>query len=165
MKRPTFQTVEKKRSDALLLVDKHKLYTEGLLALFPKEIPAVVVSSEKPIFVEQRPVGYVPFKATMPAIPDSYYSHLFVVYNGEKELLAMIPQFLEKARNDSAKIIFIMDLFFADQSFIQELTYSYKNAHAFITGDVFGKEVTENTAKTIYRFFYEARTKGNVDVR
>lgn len=156
MKRPTFEPVEKTQSVSALILDKEGCITAGLLPLFPSHAQTVVVGSQRSADIH--------FGNTMPSIPDSYYSHIFIVYNGEKDVLHLIPQFLEKARADESKIFFILDLFFADPSFLQELTYSYRNAYVFVTGDSFGKTILLDADKTIHRFFHEANTKGTIHV-
>jgi len=163
MKRPTFETVEKNTPATVLLLDKEGIIAAGLLPLFPSHAQTVVVGTQRSADIH--------FGNTMPSIPDSYYSHIFIVYNGEKDVLQLIPQFLEKAQHDGSKIFFILDLFFADPSFLQELTYSYRNAHVFVTGDFFGsprgeagKTILLDTDKTIHRFFHEAATRGTIHV-
>lgn len=163
MKRPTFEPVEKNTPATVLLLDKEGSITVGLLPLFPSHAQTVVVGGKTPLAVGE-PVTFIHFGNTMPQIPDSYYSHIFIVYNGEKDVLQLIPQFLEKAQRDGSKIFFILDLFFAHPSFLQELTYSYRNAHVFVTGDFFGKNQLLDTSKTIHRFFHEAATKGTIHV-
>ncbi len=163
MKRPHFEPIEKKSPSNILLLDKEGLITKGLLPLLPKSMNIIVVSTQKPEIVSDISVEYIHFGSYgMPSIPDIPYSHILVVSNGEKDILTLIPQFLEKARTDSAKIFFIVDLFFADPSFLSELTYSYRNAHVIVTGDFFGKD--KETDTTIQRFFDEANTKGTIQV-
>lgn len=165
MKRPTFETVEKRKLETLLVIDKEGVITSGLVAKFPLHTPVVIASATKPAVLQDRLLTYAPFKNSMPKLPDAYYSHIFVVYNGEQEVLSLLPQVLAKARNDGSKLFFIIDIFFADPSFVQELVHDYRNAHAIIAGDLFGETVPVNTAKTIYRFFHEANTKGSIAVR
>lgn len=164
MKRPRFETVEQPSPSTILLIDKEGIITAGVLPLLPKETQVMVLGLHKPEGVEGLGLEYIHFGNTMPQIPDAYYSHMFVVYNGEKDVLMLLPQFLEKARLDGSKIFFIVDLFFADGAFLQELTYSYRNAHVLVTGDFFGETIELDSAKTIHRFFDEANTKGTIAV-
>lgn len=148
MKRPVFETVEKKQPQSLLLVDKEGVITQGALSLLP-EANTVVAD-----------FGHL----GIPSIPDAYYSHIFVVVHDPREILAILPQFLEKARRDTAHIFFIVDLLFAQEAFLQELVYSYRNARVMVMGDVFGDALTANRPTTINRFFHEANTRGIIQV-
>lgn len=163
MKRPSFDTIEKKVVTSILVIDKDGLLTSGILSLFPRDAHVVLVGQKRPPFPEGLSVEYVHFGSLMPRIPDIYYSHIFVVYDGEKDLMTIIPQFLEKARNDDSKIFFLVDLFFAESTLVSDLTYGYRNAYVIVTGDFFGEAVREQE-HTINRFFDEANSRGIITV-
>jgi mannose-1-phosphate guanylyltransferase len=139
MKRPQFEQTEQKPPLSILLIDKAGSITKELLSFFPSDAHILVVGAQKPQTTHSF-VSYIHFGSLMPAIPDTYYSHILVVVNADKESIRLIPQFVEKARADTAKIFFIMNLFFADPGFVQELIYDYRNAHAIITGDFLEKK-------------------------
>ncbi|MBP9719127.1 MAG: DUF4012 domain-containing protein [Candidatus Levybacteria bacterium] len=163
MKRPQFETIEKKRPVSILIIDKEGVISSGLLSRLPKDTGVVVVGSQRSGLSSEATVSFVHFGTYgMPSIPDTYYSHIFVIINGEKDIITLIPQFLEKARTDDSKIFFVMDLFFAQPAFLQDLTYDYRNAHAVVTGDFFGKITTNGTI--MQRFLHEANTKGIITV-
>ena len=94
----------------ILIVDKEGVLGPLLLERFSAHHLTLYTSRQEPPALPQ--TIYIPFRRKIPLIPDHPYSHLFVVYNGEKELLQALPSFLKKTQDSGGKCILLVPLFF-----------------------------------------------------
>src|SRR5690348_8437876 len=96
-KRPVLVTREEKTKLPLLIVDKQGLIGNALAKLLREQFFVVVVTAGA--VEKHNNVVHVSYRRKIPMIPDNAYSHIFLVYNGEKELLDMLPAFEDKAES------------------------------------------------------------------
>lgn len=78
--------------------------------------------------------GGIPFRK-IPKIPNTSYTHIFVIYSKEVERLGILPRCLKKAEEDKAKLIFVCEKNSIDNELIESVT-SFKNAYVVVYGGV-----------------------------
>src|SRR5664279_4356179 len=106
--RPLMVTTETLPKLPLLIVDKKGFIGKALARFLREQYLIVLVTSDE---VEpHQNVIHIPYRHKVPLIPDNVYSHIFVVYNGEKEILDMLPSFTKKANELKGVIMFITSL-------------------------------------------------------
>src|SRR3989344_998445 len=109
MDRPAFEVVEENKiSNAnTLIIDKKGLIGIALAKKIKNLSSVVLVSFSLKDLTD---VIFVQYKRNIPSIPEGMYSHIFVVYRGEKEILESIDVFIKEAEKSKAKFIFILHL-------------------------------------------------------
>lgn len=126
----------------ILIVDKKGMIGDALQKKFREQFLTVYVTAS--VAEHHDNVIAVSWRKRLPTVPDNMYSHIFVVYNGEKELLDMLPGFVKKARESKGKVIFITSLLFSS---IKLLAYLQHASFQDIKIVIFGAIINE--AKTI----------------
>src|SRR6185437_5025079 len=94
-KRPVLVTSEEISKLPILIVDKKGIVGSALAKLLRDQFLTVVVTAVD--VPKHANIIHVPYHKKIPMIPDNAYSHMFVIYNGESELLDMLSAFEEKA--------------------------------------------------------------------
>lgn len=160
MKRPQFQSIEKKKPGVILLVDK-----QGVLGPYLQEAVApagqvVFVSAQKPRVTLQ--TQHVDFSRPFPTIPDYSYSHVMLVYTGEKETSDIMDQFLEKADHDKSRLVVVTDILHASPTFLEYIRQHYRQAAVVVVGDMFAKDMEFDNS--VCRFITQANTTGRIEV-
>src|SRR2546423_1022745 len=103
--RPMLITTEEVAKLPILIVDKKGFVGKALAKILRDQFLVVVVTAGD---VERHDnVIHIPYRRKIPLIPDNAYSHFFLVYNGESELLDMLSSFVEKAETVKARVLFI----------------------------------------------------------
>ena len=82
----------------------------------------------------------VSFKSKIPRLPDNTYSHIFVFYNGEVEILDMLSSLIKKAHDTHAKVIFMIPLSLSTPRLFKRL---FKEGHPALQLIVYG-EIFDN---------------------
>jgi hypothetical protein len=159
--RPLLITSEAKDQLPILIVDKKGVVGSALANVLRDQFLVVIVTAR--VVEKHENVIHVPYHKKLPLIPDNAYSHLFLVYNGEKDLLAMLSVFEEKAHASKAKLFFITSLFFSTQRlFSQVRKPEYPLLQTVLYGETFDNSIQE--ANEINFFIHQARTYGRVEV-
>src|ERR1039457_2682784 len=89
----------------LLIIDKKGKLGTSLAEKFKEQFLIVLVSGRE-LDVHEN-IIHIPYRKKIPLIPDNVYSHIFVIYNGEKEILDMLSSFVKKADETNSKLFFI----------------------------------------------------------
>lgn len=131
------------KEEPILIIDK-----EGAIG----NLLAKRLRDEKEVVLVSHATSY---RKRMPVIPDNTYSKIYVFYNGEKEILDILPQLSDKAQGNGTKLFFITSLDFFEKKLLGKITN--KNIPLIILGDVFGEGIKFDRAKTIHRYFLEAK--------
>lgn len=148
MNTPFFITTEKQQSTLpLLIVDKQSSLSRGLISVLSEHFVTVLVSHKVPLPHLSR-IVHVPFRRTIPAIPDNYFSAILLFYTGEKSLLDSLPSFVKKAKQNNAKLLFVTHASYAELPSITKARESYEHFHLVIYGDIFGISRSEDSLVT-----------------
>jgi len=147
MDRPAFEVVEENKiSNAnTLIIDKKGLIGIALAKKIKNLSSVVLVSFSLKDLTD---VIFVQYKRNIPSIPEGMYSHIFVVYRGEKEILESIDVFIKEAEKSKAKFIFILHLQKNSKNIAKEIASKYKNASVIFYGDLFGPDYENQTEET-----------------
>lgn len=146
----------------ILLVDPGNIFGVPLYESLKDESFVVLVGTTPPKSDEQ--LLYLPYKNRVPKIPNSFYHYIYFVWDGKKDMLSLLPEFIRKARADRVPFVFILPYRFLSQASLQKIIPQYKNLYVFILGDLFGTESKETQANLIDNFVHDAKTKGGVRV-
>lgn len=132
----------------ILILDKQGVIGNGLLEKLAKEsLPGDVI--------------FLPYHRKIPQISRYSYSKMFIIYNGEEELLEVFPQFIEEAKISKATIIFVLPITTASENLVKDLASSYKNIKVVLLGDLFGGDILQNQS-LLNKFLYQAKKTGQV---
>src|SRR5687768_6184359 len=101
----------------VLIIDKPGVLSKGLVSLLSQHFTTVMVSENR-VLPHLARVRYVPYKRSVPSIPDDYFSAVVVFYHGEKALAESTPALLKKAKQNNAKLLFISPLEFSGAPFL-----------------------------------------------
>src|SRR5690348_8865155 len=102
--RPVLVTSEINQQLPILIIDKKGQIGAALAEKLKNQFLIVLISSISPKETEN--ILYIHYHKKIPMIPDNIYSHIFTIYNGEKETIDMLPSLLKKAEHIKAKVIF-----------------------------------------------------------
>src|SRR5277367_2534112 len=109
--RPLLITSEEIAKLPILIVDKKGVVGSALAKILRDQFLVVIVTAHD---VEKHDnVIHVPYHKRVPMIPDNAYSHIFVIYNGEPEIVDMMPAFEEKAEAVKARFLFVTSLLYS----------------------------------------------------
>lgn len=100
----------------------------------------------------------------IPTIPGNVYSKICIFYNGEKEMLDILPQLGIKVEEDNAKLIFITSLDIINKQLIEKIKHLKGDALVMVLGDVFGKGIRSSLQKPINRYLHEVKTTQSIKV-
>ncbi len=132
---------EKKQSLPVLIVDKggrlgHMQEKLGhmLAAKISTSMITVLVSESEPVSEQ---VVFIPYKNRMPAIPDSLFSHIFLFYSGDKDLLGLLPSFCKKARESRGKCFLLISIREVDEQVLSALKHHEHQLSVLFYGDLF----------------------------
>lgn len=159
--RPLLITSEEVVKLPILIVDKQGFLGNALAKILRDQFLVVVVTAGKPDKHEN--VIHVPYYKKIPMIPDNAYSHLFVIYNGEPELLDMLSAFEGKAEAVQARFLFITSLLHSSPKVFNELIKdSYKLLQTVLYGETFDNTIIE--ANELNFFIHQVRAYGRLEV-
>lgn len=141
-----------------LVVDKEGFLGTSLLSIFDNSSLTIIVT--KTIPETKKSILHIPFTKRIPKIPDNSFSEIFLVYNGEKELLEALPVFLKKAREEGARFYFITSIFHLPHGFAARLHKQYPEVFLLVTGDIFSNSL--HPSSPITTLLHEAKEYGHV---
>lgn len=162
--RPMLVVSEEVQKLPLLILDKKGIIGAALAQKLQEEFLVVLVSDHpKPEELIHKNIILIPYKKRIPLIPDNNYSHMFLIYNGEKEVLDMLPAFVRKANQTNGRLFFITSLFHGSHSLYTTLSHhAYHNVQVLIFGETFDNKLTE--ANTINFYIHQARVYGRIEL-
>jgi len=118
----------------VLIVDKQGTVGNFLAMRLEQKFLTVLVSSQELLTPT---IIFVPFAQKIPTIPDNTFSHLFLFYNGEKELQLSLQSFISKAAETEARLILVTTLFHYSDTLAHKLIELYPKSQVIVLGDVF----------------------------
>lgn len=144
----------------VLIVDKEGILGPSLAEHLAQTSLTVLVSSQH---VEGSNIIPIPFHKKIPRIPNNSFSHLFVVYSGEKELEEAFLSFIAKAKETQAKLILITSVFHYKEEIADKLFQLYEHAQVIVIGDIFS-QVFHMGSSPVNQLLFEAKTFGRVEL-
>lgn len=145
----------------LLIVDKQGTVGTVLAKRLRDQFLVVIVTAHE--VDKHKNSIHIPYHKKIPTIPDHAYSHIFVIYNGEKELLEMLSAFEEKAEAIKARFLFITSLLYSTQSLFTRLQKpEYALMQIILFGETFEDSIRE--ANETNFFIHQARAYGRIEV-
>ncbi|HSX09269.1 MAG TPA: DUF4012 domain-containing protein [Candidatus Saccharimonadales bacterium] len=160
-KRPVLITSEEISKLPILIVDKKGRMGNALAKILRDQFLVVVVTAQT--LEKHENVIHVPYRKKIPQIPDNAYSHIFVIYNGESELLDMMPAFEGKATAVNARLLFVTSLIHSSKAVFTKLRRPvYRRLQIVVYGEVFDNTIAD--ANEVNFFIHQARTYGRIEV-
>ncbi|MGH7246431.1 MAG: DUF4012 domain-containing protein, partial [Candidatus Levyibacteriota bacterium] len=157
MDRPVYIATEKNQEYLSLIVDKEGMLGGKLALILEKSLLTVLVSSKKPEATEN--TVFIPFEKTMPQIPNGVYSHIFFFFTKDKTMQEILTPVIKKAKEDTARVVFVVAEEDATQALLQKIRSEYKDALIAVTGDIFGETYYDGT---IAYLFTKAKKSGKM---
>jgi hypothetical protein len=162
--RPLLVTTERTSVLPLLIIDKTGVLGKALAKMLYEQFLVVLVT---PTISEElsakKNIIHIPYRKKIPLIPDNIYSHVFLFYNGEDELLDMLPTFMRKANESAGKLFLVTSLFHSSPSLFKHLSHhSYHHLRIMLYGEIFDNELQEENL--LNYFIFQARTQGRIEV-
>jgi Protein of unknown function (DUF4012) len=160
-KRPVLITSEEITTLPILIVDKKGTIGSALTKILREQFLVVIVTAQD--VEKHEKVIHIPYHRKIPMIPDDVYSHMLVIYNGETELLDMLPAFEEKAEAVRARFLFVTSILYSSKKLFNLLKgYEQQLLQAVVYGEVFNNAITD--ANEVNFFIHQARIYGRIEV-
>jgi hypothetical protein len=157
-------TTERRTLLPLLIIDKAGILGAALAVKLQEQFLIVIVTpTVEESLSAKRNVIHIPYRKKIPLIPDNIYSHVFLFYNGEDELVDMLPSFMRKTQESAGKLFFITSLFYSSQSLIKHLSHhAFHHMRILMYGEIFDNDLREENLITF--FIHQARTQGRIEI-
>ena len=160
-KRPVLITTEEISKLPILIVDKKGTMGSVLAKILRDQFLVVVATAQG--LEKHENVIHVPYRKKIPMIPDNAYSHIFVIYNGEKELLDMMPAFEEKAEAVKARLLFVTSLLYSSKAVFTKLRLpQFRLLQTIVYGETFDNTIME--ANEVNFFIHQTRVYERIEV-
>ncbi len=170
--RPILVTSEENPNLPLLIVDKKGMMGPLLAKRLQEQFLVVLVSpdligvspSEREKLEVHKNIIHIPYRKKIPVIPDNFYSHTFIIYNGEEEILDMLPSFMKKANETGGKLFFITSLLHSNEILFRHLSHHlYHPMRIVVYGELF--DSSHIVERNILNYFIsQARTYKRVQI-
>jgi hypothetical protein len=162
MTAPLFITTEKRSSTLpILLVDKPGTLSKGLVSLLSEHFSTVFLSENHTLSHLTR-VRHIPYRRSVPAVPDDYFAGIIIFYFGEKGITDGMKSFLTKAKQNNTKVLLITSRELASTPVLQKALADYEHAHLIVYGDIFG--VSSDEESVVTRMLAQAAHRGQITV-
>ncbi len=159
--RPLLITTEESAKLPILIVDKKGFIGRALAKILRDQFLIVVVTAAE--IEKHENIIHIPYRRRIPLIPDNAYSHIFLVYNGESEMIDMLSSFEAKAEAVKARLLFITSLSFSNVKLFKSiLKPKFQQLQTVLYGETFENSIFE--ANETNFFIHQARTYGRIEV-
>lgn len=145
----------------VLIVDKKGFIGEKLVRILREKALVVYVSAEEVEYHDN--VIHIPYRKRIPVIPDNKYSHIYVVYNGEKEIIDMLSSFVSKVEESLARLLFISSI--GDSSFLlfkHLLKHQTPRMQIYLYGETFAER--NGGVNPVNNLIHEAKIYGRMEI-
>jgi hypothetical protein len=135
------QITQPKSAKPVLIIDKKGILGVQLARKISQDFVVILVTGRAVTLFKNLIV--IPYKRTMPLIPDNTFTQIIVISNGEQETFAMLPSLSKKAEEGKSRIAFIINLRLGTEALYKRLLQRYSTISAFVIGDMFGGDLWE----------------------
>ncbi len=160
-KRPHLVTTEVNKSFPILVIDKKGIVGRSLAQKLKEQFLVVLVSGKELEFHDN--IVHIPYKKRIPTVPDNNYSHMFVVYSGESEVLEILPPLIKKANSANSKVFFLTTLAYSSEPLFKRFTnHLYHSMTTVLYGEVFDTAI--QSPNMVNLFIHQARNYGRLEI-
>lgn len=152
-------TSEQKDTPPLLIIDKKGFVGRHLAEKLQHQFLVVYVSSVE--LDSLKNLVFIPYHKKIPIIPDQPYAPIFVVYNGEEEVLALLPSLVRKVTQTNSRVFFLTSLYHCTESLLKHLS-KYDRVETLIMGEIFDESLSEKNPLTY--FLQQVRLYGRIEL-
>lgn len=157
--RPHLVTTVENKNLPVLIIDKKGFVGSALADKLMEQFLVVFVSAESG--EAHKNIIHIPYRKKIPVIPDNSYSHIFVFYNGEEELLQMLPALMKKANSTAGRLFFLTALGNGSEALYRRLSqHNYHSMKVIVYGEIFDEET--KLPNMVNYFIYQVRQSGRV---
>lgn len=155
----------KKNNILFLLIDKQGDIGNAVISQLQKDKISFsgVFAAQKFSSTANEDILQCPFQAHMPIFPDGDYSHIVIVYNGEKEVLDSLSGFSKKAKVINGEFFIVVPIQLYTNDFQKKLQSVAQGAKIIIVGDIFGEHILQE-GTTIANFLQYAKKEERIVV-
>lgn len=155
----------KKDTNLLLLIDKQGDIGKALVAKLREERDSFSIVFATSEFSQNttEDIFFFPYKHNIPVFPDGFYSHIVIVYNGEKEVFSSLSGFAKKADDVAAKLIVVLPIAFCKKDIFEHAQKLAPDASIVVVGDIFGENLLVKKT-TIGKFMQTAKEEERIVV-
>jgi len=133
-------------SDPILVIDKQNLLGSWLYPFLNHDSLTVLVSA---VNLSDKALVHLQYSKKMPKIPDTRYEAMYFVWSGEKSELTVLPQFMEKARNENTNFVFIVSYAQYNPTLANTILSQHKKSYVFVIGDLFGEHPLSHPSRVV----------------
>ncbi|MBI4084563.1 MAG: DUF4012 domain-containing protein [Candidatus Levybacteria bacterium] len=137
MSAPKFVSAESEQKLPVLIIDKQGLFASLLVSVLAHEFLPVTVSQKEPTNAEKTSI-FIPFLERVPRIPDNNFPYIFLVYDKDKKMRAMLPPLIAKANQTNAVLFVILSYRDADERLLTVLLTKTPSVKIIVYGEMFG---------------------------
>jgi hypothetical protein len=160
-KRPLLIASEENTRLPVLIIDKKGFIGEKLADRLKEQFLVVLVSGKPSAY--HRNIIHIPYKRKVPVIPDNSYSHIFVLYSGESEMLEILPPLVRKAHASSGKAFLITSLHNSSPELFRKLSHhTYHSLRVILYGEIFDNELTYGNM--VNYFIHQVRKSNRIEI-
>lgn len=145
-----------------LIVDRRDTLCNVLYERLTKEAIVVMVGGFPP--KNRDDLIFIPYIKRIPKIPDTLYQAILFVWDGKKDELELLPEFLKKARNDVTPFLFITPYKLADKVLFDKILSQYNKSTIVVLGDLFGRDAVNYKQSSIDELLYHAKKTGTISL-
>ncbi len=157
--RPHLIASEENNSLPILIIDKKGIIGTALANKLKDQFLVVLVSGKQLEFHNN--IVHIPYRKKIPVIPDNSYSHIFVFYHGEEEILEILLPLIKKANETAARLFFFASLINSSEQLFRRLSnHAYHRTKVVLYGEVFDEKI--QNPNMVNLFIHQARTYGRV---
>lgn len=157
--RPHLVATEIRNKIPILIIDKKGIVGSFLANKLKEQFLVVYVSGRSLNYHDN--VIHVPYRQQIPIVPDNAYSHIFVFYNGEDELIGMLSSFVRKANSVNGKVFFLTSLAESSEKLFRRLNnHTFYHVKKILYGEVF--DGGTKIVNMVNYLIHNARTYGKV---
>lgn len=157
-RRPILITSETTPKLPILIIDKEGEIGNSLCEKLKNQFLIVFVTNSQKLTTKN--IIQIPYHKKIPAIPDNTYSHMFVIYNDEKDMLDILPALSKKAKQTNAKILFISSFLSVSAPLFKDLSIRFPHLEILLFGEAFNNTLNDSSQLSI--FLRQARQSGRI---
>lgn len=159
MAAPLLVTQEASHDAKVLIVDKRGIIGDILARSLLGDFSVILVTA-RPLH-SAVPYLHIPFKSKTPRIPDEIFSHIFLLFEGETELISLLPEFSQKAMRSGSPLVLVTSIYTITKEKIATIKKHAPEALLFLYGDVGGAELSSQ----INHLLLESLIYGSIRLR
>lgn len=147
---------EKKDNPPILIVDRTGTIGEALAEAIGDDAQIVFVSEKS---LKNEKIIFIPFEKRYPKIPDSNYSHIFIVDDTDPLTSEFLPSFQKKASDDKSTLIIVVGI--KNQKLITEEILEYSRTKVIFLGDIVDKNIYKSYVGKVIN---QAKIRGKMEL-